>query len=82
MPAITSRQMGANHVVDASVCPGCGLTFESGDEHRPDCTVEPSPLLCEDCGAIRLPSEKSPVWRYDPNTHTYHCPNHQKGTTA
>lgn len=63
-------------------CPGCGVNHASGVEHRPDCTVEPTPLLCEDCGAIRLPSERSPVWRYDPNTRTYHCPTHQKGTTA
>lgn len=64
-----------------AACRGCGLNFATGDEHRPDCTVEPSPLLCEDCDAIRLPSERSPAWTYDPTTCTYHCNTHQKGTT-
>ncbi|MCV7226084.1 hypothetical protein [Mycolicibacterium komossense] len=63
-------------------CYGCGLTYASGREHRPDCTVEPSPLLCEDCDAIRLPSEQGPAWHYDTKTRTYHCNTHQKGTTA
>ena len=44
-----------------AVCPGCGANLEALDrgdvEHRPDCTVEPSALICEDCDAIRLPSE-------------------------
>lgn len=67
-----------------AACNGCGAPLRDVDEpeHRPDCTVEPSPLLCDDCGAIRLPSEKTPAWRYDPNTRTYHCPTHQKGATA
>ena len=82
MPALTGTGMAANHVVDDAVCVGCGLHHHATGEHRPDCTVQPSPLLCEDCGAIRLPSERSPLWRYDPNTRTYHCPTHQKGTTA
>ena len=75
--------MGGNHLVGAVVCIGCGANVERGDEHRPDCTTEPSPLMCADCDAIRLPSEpKTPAWRYDPNARTYHCPTHQKGTTA
>lgn len=86
MPRITPAQMGGNHVAGAVVCVGCGASLarvEAGDEeHRPDCTSHPSALMCEDCDAIRLPSEpKSPAWRYDPNTRTYHCPTHQKGTT-
>lgn len=82
MPALTAPQMGSNHVVDDVWCTGCGLHHVVTGEHRPDCTAEPSPLLCDDCGAIRLPSERSRAWRYHPNTSTYHCPNHQKGTTA
>lgn len=83
MPALVGHQMRSNHVVNAAAwCNGCGLTAATGDEHRPDCTTEPGPLLCEDCGAIRLPSERTPVWRYQPGTRTYHCPTHQKGTTA
>jgi hypothetical protein len=79
MPALTSLGMAGNHVVMSTVCRGCGST---DGEHRPDCTAHPSPLLCADCDEIRLPSEpKTPPWRYDPRTHTYHCPTHQKGTT-
>jgi hypothetical protein len=63
-------------------CPGCGASLAGDVQHRPDCTVKPSALICEDCDAIRLPSEsKTPAWRYEPATRTYHCPNHQKGTT-
>ncbi|QBP30261.1 hypothetical protein KDW77_gp47 [Mycobacterium phage Pinnie] len=80
MPRITAAQMRSNWNASADVCTGCGSTT---DEHRPDCTRHPSPLMCEDCDAIRLPSEpKTPAWRYDPRTRTYHCPTHQKGTTA
>lgn len=82
MPALTAAQMGANFTIADDWCSGCGLHHAVTGEHRPDCTTEPSPLLCEDCGAIRLPSERSPIWRYDQKTSTYHCPNHQKGTTA
>lgn len=82
MPALSAPQMGANHTVDDTFCPGCGLHHHRHGSHRPDCTREPAPLLCEDCGAIRLPSERTAPWRYDPNTRTYHCPHHQKGTTA
>lgn len=65
-------------------CYGCGVNMKREPvEHRPDCTVEPSPMICSgpDCDAIRLPSEKRPVWSYDPNTGDYYCPTHQKGTT-
>lgn len=83
MPAITPQQMRANHLVDDAWCPGCGLHHHVHGEHRADCTAEPAPRLCEDCDAIRLPSEPAPAWRYAPATHTYHCPtHHQKGTTA
>ena len=78
MPRIQASQMRSNWNGVIAACPGCGTTR---DEHRPDCSKYPQPLLCEDCGAIRLPSERTPVWRYDPNTHTYHCPDHPKGTT-
>lgn len=83
MPVLLSQKRNGNHVVvDVDAwCPGCGVHHALTGEHRPDCTVEPSPLLCEDCDAIRLPSERHPVWQYDPNTRTYHCPNHPKGTT-
>lgn len=81
MPALKARQMAVSHIVDDAWCPGCGLHAAIHGEHRPDCTADPSPLLCEDCGAIRLPSERrSPPWRYDLNARTYHCPNHPKGT--
>ncbi|UUG69230.1 hypothetical protein SEA_BARKLEY26_47 [Mycobacterium phage Barkley26] len=67
-----------------AACHGCGVSLGAEDpEHRPDCTVQPAPLLCHDCDAIRLPSERSPVWRFNATTRTYHCPNHpthQKGT--
>lgn len=66
-------------------CIGCGVNVKREPiEHRPDCTLSPSPMLCAgpDCDAIRLPSEKRPVWSYDPNTGDYYCPTHQKGTTA
>lgn len=65
-------------------CTGCGVNVKREPvEHRPDCTVHPSPMMCSgpDCDAIRLPSEKRPVWSYDPNTGEYFCPTHQKGTT-
>jgi hypothetical protein len=81
MPALAAHQMHQNHVVDDAWCPGCGLYAHVHGVHRPDCTVEPSPLMCEDCGAIRLPSERSrQPWRYQPATDTYHCPNHPKST--
>lgn len=64
-------------------CRGCGITFARTDEHRADCTVEPSPLMCADCDEIRLPSERGALWQYRPETRTYHCPtHHQKGTAA
>lgn len=66
-------------------CYGCGANMKRDPvEHRPDCPVSPSPMLCAgpDCDAIRLPSEKRPVWSFDPNTGEYYCPTHQKGTTA
>ena len=83
MPRITAAQMRSNWNGTIAVCPGCGANLEALDrgdvEHRPDCTVEPSALICEDCDAIRLPSEpKTPAWRYDPRTRTYHCPNHHQ----
>ncbi|AKF14484.1 hypothetical protein SEA_FLAGSTAFF_47 [Mycobacterium phage FlagStaff] len=80
MPRITAGQMRSNWSGEQAACKGCGaLLAREPVEHRPDCTVEPSPLICEDCDAIRLPSEpKSPAWRYDPNTRTYHCPSHQE----
>ena len=65
-------------------CWGCGVNMKREPvEHRPDCTVHPSPMMCAgpDCDAIRLPSEKRPVWSFDPNTGEYHCPTHQRGTT-
>jgi hypothetical protein len=79
VPKITGAKMSGNRSGEVVVCTGCGANLEALDrgeaEHRPDCTVEPSPLICEDCDAIRLPSEsKSPAWRYDPRTRTYHCP--------
>ena len=80
MPALSGAQMAGNWLADDAWCQGCGLHHVVTGEHRPDCTVEPSPLLCEDCGLIRLPSERKTIWRYDPRTDTYHCPNHQKGT--
>ncbi|GFG65795.1 hypothetical protein MKUB_32850 [Mycobacterium kubicae] len=84
MPALTSKGMQANWTATLAACPGCGAAIGDEDqdvEHRPDCTVEPAPLLCEDCGAIRLPSEKGgKPWQYRPDTRTYHCPTHQKGT--
>ena len=84
MPALVAHQMFINHhVVDGAWCSGCGLHAHVTGQHRPDCTAEPSPLLCEDCGAIRLPSERGRhPWRYDPATDTYHCPNHPKGQAA
>lgn len=80
MPALKAAAMPAgNWSAELAACPGCGLTYATGDEHRPDCTLEPAPLLCGDCDAIRLPSERFPVWRYNPTTRTYHCPDHPKG---
>lgn len=75
-----------------AACWGCGANLKREPvEHRPDCTVHPSPLLCagvtdgEECDAIRLPSEKRPVWFYDVNSREYFCPEHypthKKGTT-
>ena len=67
-----------------AACNGCVANRKREPiEHRPDCTVSPSPMMCSgpDCDAIRLPSEKRPVWSYDPNTGDYYCPTHQKGTT-
>lgn len=79
MPRIAASKMRSNWNGTVAACPGCGTT---DGEHRPDCTAEPSPLICEDCDAIRLPSEpKTPAWRYDPRTRTYHCPTHQKEGT-
>lgn len=84
MPALKAAAMASGSwTAELAACNGCGVNLHREPiEHRPDCTVEPSPLLCEDCDEIRLPSERKPVWRYDPAAHTYHCPNHQKGTTA
>lgn len=82
MPALVAHQMNSNHIVGDVWCPGCGLHAHIHGEHRPTCTAHPSPLLCEDCGDIRFPSERKPVWRYNPKTQTYHCPNHPKGTNA
>lgn len=84
MPALAAHQMTSNYVIDGAWCPGCGLHHHVTGEHRATCTVEPSALLCDepDCDSIRLPSERKPVWRYDPSTDTYHCPNHPKGTPA
>lgn len=86
MPKIKPAQMSGNHFAGAVVCTGCGANLaalEAGTaEHRPDCTAHPSALICEDCDAIRLPSEpKTPAWRYDPRRRTYHCPTHQKEGT-
>ena len=87
MPALTAAEMpSGNWTATLAACNGCGVAFAADYdvEHRPDCTVEPSPLICEvdDCDAIRLPSERGQLWQYDPNTHTYRCPtHHQKGTT-
>lgn len=81
MPALKAHQMHINHLVDDTWCPGCGLHHHVTGQHRPDCTTNPAPLLCDDCGDIRLPSERGKPWRYNPATETYHCPNHQKGTT-
>lgn len=77
MPALKAHQTYVNHVVDEAWCPGCGLHHAVTGEHRPDCTSEPAPLLCADCGDIRLPSERGhgQPWRYNPATDTYHCPN-------
>lgn len=89
MPKITSGQMRSNWDGKIAVCIGCGANLEALEagtvEHRPDCTVSPSPLLCagDDCDAIRLPSEpKTPTWFYDARTHEYFCPTHHpmKGT--
>lgn len=88
MPRITPAQMRSNWSGEIVVCPGCGANLarvEAGDvEHRPDCSVSPSPLVCagEDCDAIRLPSEpKTAVWFYDARTREYLCPTHHpKGT--
>lgn len=82
MPALVAHQMAVNHVIDGAWCPGCGLHNHVTGQHRPDCTAEPAPLLCDACDAIRLPSERGQPWHYDPTTSTYHCPNHQKGTTT
>lgn len=82
MPTLQAHQMNSNFLIDDAWCPGCGLHHHVHGEHRPDCTTEPAPLLCETCGALRLPSERGKPWRYDPNTRTHHCPtHHQKGTT-
>ena len=83
MPKLKAAAMRSNWGGVIVTCPGCGASLAGEPvEHRPDCTVEPSALLCEECDAIRLPSEpKTPAWRYDPRTRTYHCPTHQKGTT-
>lgn len=85
MPRITAAQMRSNWNGAIVVCPGCGAHICDNTgcaEHRPDCTVEPSALICENCDAIRLPSEpKTPAWRYNPRTRTYHCPTHQKEGT-
>lgn len=85
MPALKAAAMAAGSwTATLAACPGCGVNLHREPiEHRPDCTTEPSPLLCEDCGDIRLPSERSRrPWRYDPKSQTYHCPNHPEGTTA
>lgn len=85
MPALLARQMSANHLIDTAWCPGCGLHHHVYGEHRPDCTAEPSPLICAepDCDEMRLPSERGPLWQYQPTTHAYYCPDHhQKGTTT
>lgn len=84
MPALTAAQMAGNYQPAEDWCAGCGLHHAAVGEHRPDCTVEPSPLLCSapDCDEIRLPSERT-VWQYLPNLNSYFCPtHHQKGTTA
>lgn len=82
MPALKGAQMASNHVVDGAWCPGCGLHIAIRGAHRPDCTVEPSAVMCaaDECDEIRLPSQKRPVWSFDPKTGEYHCPTHQKGT--
>lgn len=87
MPALTAAAMNGNYAIPETpdVCHGCGLNYATGDQHRPDCTVEPSPLLCAQpaCDAMRLPSERGQLWQYRPNTDSYFCPaHHQKGSTA
>ena len=75
-----------------AACWGCGANLKREPvEHRADCTVHPSPLLCagttdgEECDALRLPSEKRPIWFHDVNTGEFYCPEHhphpKKGTT-
>lgn len=87
MPVLIAQKRNGNHVIVEVErwCPGCGVHIAVTGEHRPDCTTEPSPLICDhdDCDQIRLPSERSrQPWLYLPNTRTYLCPTHQKGTTA
>lgn len=81
MPAIKAAQMAGNHVVDDIWCPGCGLHVAIHVEHRADCTANPSAMMCAgpDCDEIRLPSQKRPVWAYNPRTGEYLCPTHQNG---
>lgn len=97
MPKLTGNQMRSNWTGTAPACHGCGVLLarvEAGDaEHRPDCTVEPSPLFCsfEDCDAMRLPSEarealaKNRLWQFLPHPlpGRYLCPDHhqKRGTT-
>lgn len=85
MPALTGADMAANYLVDDTWCAGCGLYLVVHGAHRPDCTVQPSPLICAQtgCDAMRLPSERGRLWQYRPCTDSYFCPDHhQKGATA
>lgn len=66
-----------------TACRGCGAPRGDEDQdvdHRPDCTVDPSALICDECDEIRLPSQKAPLWEYDPGAKVYRCSTHRKGT--
>ncbi|AKF14550.1 hypothetical protein SEA_CAMBIARE_48 [Mycobacterium phage Cambiare] len=87
MPKITAQQMRSNHVVKPAACRGCGANLSREPvEHRPDCTVEPSPLICDVCDAIRLPSEArdalrlGKLWQFIPSPYPgrYLCPDHHQ----
>ncbi|ASR77250.1 hypothetical protein SEA_AVOCADO_49 [Mycobacterium phage Avocado] len=87
MPRITAGQMRSNWSGEIVACVGCGVNLHREPvEHRPDCTVEPSPLICEDCDAIRLPSEArdalrlGKLWQFIPSPYPgrYLCPDHHQ----